>query len=163
MACFSEIAIDLVNEKNVNPVVSYSPVSALLVCEMPVCGHKIAIPQAETAPCVAHGEQADHPEQTAEVMFMLDCTGGDLSLIVHDTALKKVDFKSDDKPISNHELGWFKANTVLQTSARPTWDTRPKRLPNIILTTQRFRLETFFLTLTLCLLSGTAIFHTWKG
>ena len=111
------------------------------VCAMPVCGQEIVVSQAETPPCEAHDKLAEHQgQQTAEFMFLLDCAGVDLPLIVHGTALQKVDFKSDDSAIAGHELDLFKANSVLQANAPPTWDTGPKPLPSIILTTQRFRL-----------------------
>jgi hypothetical protein len=66
--------------------------------------------------------------------------GVDVQLIQHDFALQAADFKVSDTAIYSQDIALFKARALLESTAGRFWDTRRYSPPNIILTTQRFRL-----------------------
>jgi len=113
-----------------------------LACAMSDCGHETAVVQSEVQPCADHDQRADNKEQaSADVMFLLDCAGVDAQLIAHDSTVLKVDFKNNDAASANHESELFKAQAFVETTVcRPVWDASTHFPPDIILTTQRFRL-----------------------
>ena len=112
-----------------------------LACAMPACGHETAIIQSEVQPCVSHNKVAEHGGyEAADITFLQDCMGVDVQLIQYDSSLQKADYKVTDTVISAHGAGLFEAQALFETSVRSLWDIRAHPSPNIILTTQRFRL-----------------------
>jgi hypothetical protein len=112
-----------------------------LACAMPACGHETAIIQSEIQPCASHNNVAEYTEhETPDLMFMRDCMGVDVQLIQHDSSLQAADFKVSDTAIYSQDIATFKAQRIVESTTGRLWDTRSYSPPNIILTTQRFRL-----------------------
>ena len=112
-----------------------------LACAMPDCGHEATIVQTEDQPCADHDQRVDSKERaSADVMFLPDCAGVDVQLIAHDSSALKVDFKNGDAASADHEAELFKKQAFVETTFWHVWDARTHLSPDIILTTQRFRL-----------------------
>jgi len=112
-----------------------------LACAMSDCGHEATIVQTEAQPCADHDQRVDSKERaSAGVMFLPDCAGVDVQLIAHGSSALKVDFKNGDAASADHESELFKTQAFIETTVRSALNARTHLPPDIILTTQRFRL-----------------------
>jgi hypothetical protein len=107
---------------------------------MPACGHDVAVAPSETTACVNHEKASEQlTSDVDDVMFLSDCAEVDVALVQAEKHSSKPDVKKDLESVDVISAPQV-SHVDVQHHTEPWLNQHFISLPDIILTTQRFRL-----------------------